>query len=97
MILRCNTRTAACIHADWHFRECSFQDHGIGDHTDIRAQTAQFDLLNRFSGFTQDVRKIYTTEGDFVYNSVHIRKQFIANLPAFRVFDVSVKTNGDLR
>lgn len=82
-----NTGTAAAVHRYLCFREGSFYDHGIGDHADVGTESAQLNPGNILAIGRKNAGEIYTAEGGLVYDGLHIGLQFIADLPAGRIFD----------
>ena len=87
MALHGNTGAAAAIYNDLCFREACFEQHCVGDHADVSTKSAQLDPGNLLTIGRKNAGQIYTAEGWLVYDGLHIGLQFIADLPAGRIFD----------
>ena len=81
MAFRCNSGTAGCIHQQGDLRQGGLQNHGIGDHADIRTQPYQLNAVDLLKG-CHIIRQFQRAEGGLVDDPGIFHRQLGRDLPA---------------
>ena len=72
MAIQGYTRAAIPLYCNRSFRESSFQQHSIGNDTDIRTQDAQLNFINFLPKTPNIFRQINASKGDLINNMLDI-------------------------